>query len=42
MEATEAGNLPLGLQTIGAEGRDGSTLQATKIIFEILGSPFAP
>ena len=42
MGATEADNLPLGLQTIGPEGQDGATLQATKIIADIVGSPFAP
>lgn len=42
MGATEADHLPLGLQTIGPEGRDGATLQATKIVAEIVGSPFAP
>jgi Asp-tRNA(Asn)/Glu-tRNA(Gln) amidotransferase A subunit family amidase len=41
MGATEADHLPLGLQTIGPEGQDGVTLQATKIIAEIVGSPFA-
>jgi Asp-tRNA(Asn)/Glu-tRNA(Gln) amidotransferase A subunit family amidase len=42
MGATEVDCLPLGLQTIGPEGHDGATLQATKIIAEIVGSPFAP
>jgi Asp-tRNA(Asn)/Glu-tRNA(Gln) amidotransferase A subunit family amidase len=42
MGATEVDNLPLGLQTIGPEGQDGVTLQAVKIVAEIVGSPFAP
>jgi Asp-tRNA(Asn)/Glu-tRNA(Gln) amidotransferase A subunit family amidase len=42
MGATEADHLPLGLQTIGPEGQDGATLQATKIIADTVGSPFAP
>jgi len=42
MGATAADNLPLGLQAIGPEGQDGVTLQATKIIAGIVGSPFAP
>ncbi|GAA1236974.1 amidase [Pseudonocardia alaniniphila] len=42
MGATEADRLPLGLQTIGPEGQDGATMLATKIIADIVGSPFAP
>jgi Asp-tRNA(Asn)/Glu-tRNA(Gln) amidotransferase A subunit family amidase len=42
MGATEADHYPLGLQTIGPQGQDGATLLATKIVADIVGSPFAP
>jgi Asp-tRNA(Asn)/Glu-tRNA(Gln) amidotransferase A subunit family amidase len=42
MAATQDGQLPLGLQTIGPEGKDGAVLQATRIVAGIVGSPFSP